>query len=75
MIVIRLGGCDYETDGSTVEDCVEACKIFEKNGVDLIHITGGMNGFVRPGHTEAGCFYVMKHLFSVIGYDTIVSFS
>ena len=55
-IGLRLGGCDYEAGGSTVEDCVEACRIFEKSGVDLLHLTGGMNGFVRPGHREPGYF-------------------
>lgn len=59
-IAIRLGGCDYQAGGSTVEDCVEACKIFEQNGVDLLDLTGGMNGFVRPGHNEAGYFRDMS---------------
>lgn len=59
-IVMRLGGCDYEAGGSTVDDCVEACRIFEENGVDLLHLTGGMNGFVRPGHSEPGYFRDMS---------------
>lgn len=59
-IVIRLGGCDYEAGGSTVDDCVEACRIFEENGVDLLHLTGGMNGFARPGHSEPGYFRDMS---------------
>jgi 2,4-dienoyl-CoA reductase-like NADH-dependent reductase (Old Yellow Enzyme family) len=59
-VAIRLGGCDYEDGGSTVEDCVEACKIFEKCGVDLLHLTGGMNGFIRPGHSEPGYFRDMS---------------
>jgi 2,4-dienoyl-CoA reductase-like NADH-dependent reductase (Old Yellow Enzyme family) len=58
-IVIRLGGCDYEAEGSTIDDCVEACRIFEECGVDLLHLTGGMNGFMRPGHTEPGYFQDM----------------
>jgi 2,4-dienoyl-CoA reductase-like NADH-dependent reductase (Old Yellow Enzyme family) len=59
-VAIRIGGCDYEDGGSTVEDCVEACKIFEKCGVDLIDITGGMNGFIRPKHPEPGYFRDMS---------------
>ena len=55
-IAIRMGGCDYQEGGTSVEDTVEACKILEKSGVDLLDITGGMNGFIRPGHTEAGYF-------------------
>lgn len=57
---MRLGGCDYEAGGSTIDDCVEACRIFEKNDVDLLHLTGGMNGFVRPGHSEPGYFRDMS---------------
>jgi 2,4-dienoyl-CoA reductase-like NADH-dependent reductase (Old Yellow Enzyme family) len=59
-IAIRLGGCDYEDGGSTVKDCVEACKIFEEHGVDLLDITGGMNGFIRPDHSEPGYFQDMS---------------
>lgn len=59
-IVMRLGGCDYEEAGSTVDDCVEACRLFEECGVDMLHLTGGMNGFVRPGHTEPGYFRDMS---------------
>lgn len=55
-IGLRLGGCDYEAGGSAVEDCVEACRPLEESGVDLLHLTGGMNGFVRPGHREPGYF-------------------
>lgn len=55
-IAVRLGGCDYQTGGSTIEDCVEACQLLEKSGADLLHLTGGMNGFVRPGHGEPGYF-------------------
>lgn len=59
-IALRLGGCDYEAGGSTVEDCVEACRLLEQSGVDLFDLTGGMNGFVRPGHSEAGYFQDMS---------------
>jgi 2,4-dienoyl-CoA reductase-like NADH-dependent reductase (Old Yellow Enzyme family) len=59
-IAIRLGGCDYEPEGSTVEDCVEACRLFESYGVDLIDLSGGVKGYVRPGHTEPGYFRDMS---------------
>lgn len=55
-IAIRMGGCDYQDGGTSVADTVEACKLLEKSGADLLDITGGMNGFIRPGHTEAGYF-------------------
>ena len=53
---LRLGGCDYAAGGSTVEDCVEACRLLEHSGIDLLSLTGGMNGFIRPGHGEPGYF-------------------
>ncbi len=59
-IAMRLGGCDYVDGGSTVDDCVEACRIFEENGVDLLHLTGGMYGYIRPGHSEPGYFRDMS---------------
>lgn len=59
-VAVRLGGCDYQEGGSTLEDCVEACRILEQNGADLLHLTGGMNGFVRPGHGEPGYFRDMS---------------
>ncbi len=59
-IALRLGGCDYADGGSTVEDCVEACGLLEHSGVDLLHLTGGMNGFIRPGHGEPGYFRDMS---------------
>lgn len=59
-IALRLGGCDYEDGGSTVEDCVEACRLLEYSGVDLLHLTGGMNGFIRPGHEEPGYFRALS---------------
>lgn len=59
-VAIRLGGCDYREGGSTVEDCVDACRIFEKAGVDLLDITGGLFGYLRPGHTEPGYFKEMS---------------
>lgn len=54
-IALRLG-CDYEAGGSTVADCVEACRCLAQSGVDLLDLTGGMRGFVRPGHQEPGYF-------------------
>lgn len=56
VVAIRLGGCDYAEGGSTVEDCVAACKLFEAAGADLIDLTGGMFGYIIPGHTEPGYF-------------------
>lgn len=55
-IALRLGACDYMEGGSTIADGVAAAKIFEKEGIDLLDISGGMCGYTRPGHEEAGYF-------------------
>lgn len=55
-IAVRFGGCDYMEGGSTIEDCVEACKILEKESVDLLDISGGMCVYTRKGYTQAGYF-------------------
>lgn len=34
----RLGGCGYQEGGSTLEDCVAACRIPEQSGADLIGV-------------------------------------
>lgn len=59
-IAVRLGGCDYQEGGSTVDDCVKASRLLESYGVDLMDITGGMNGFVKPGKLEPGYFKDMS---------------
>ena len=59
-IAIRIGGCDYHEGGSTEKDCVEACRVFEKAGVDLLDITGGLFGYIIPGRTEPGYFKEMS---------------
>jgi 2,4-dienoyl-CoA reductase-like NADH-dependent reductase (Old Yellow Enzyme family) len=55
-LFIRLGGCDYLEGGSVPEDCAAACLQFEAAGADAVDLTGGLRGFLRPGHTEPG-FY------------------
>ena len=48
-VAIRMGGCDYMEGGSTIEDCVEACKLFEQAGIDIIDLSGGHCGFQPAG--------------------------
>lgn len=55
-IAVRLGGCDYQTDGSTIADAVAAAQLLEQEDIDLLDLSGGMNMFMRPGHREAGWF-------------------
>lgn len=56
LFMLRLGGCDYRPGGTTIEDAVEACKRFEKAGVDLLDISGGTCCFTRKGHNYPGYF-------------------
>ena len=53
-VAIRFGACDFMEGGSEIKDIPEAIKCLEKTGVDLIDVTAGMMGFMRPGHTEPG---------------------
>lgn len=59
-VFIRLGGCDYLPGGSTIEDAVEASLIFEKEGIDIIDLTGGMCRYERPDNKEPGYFSDMS---------------
>ncbi len=51
-IAVRLGGCDYMEGGSTILDSVEAAKLLEQAGVDLIDLSGGVCGFSVPGRSR-----------------------
>ncbi len=53
-VAIRFGACDYLEGGSEIRDIPEAVNRLEQAGADLIDITAGMMGFMRPGHTEPG---------------------
>ena len=54
IVAIRFGACDYAEGGSRIEDIPEAVRAFEAAGADLIDVSGGVTGFMRPGHTEPG---------------------
>lgn len=58
-VFLRLGGMDYMEGGSTLEDCVAAGQMLEAEGIDLLDVTGGMCGYVRKDHREAGYFREM----------------
>ena len=53
---MRLGGCDYAAGGSLIGDAVEAAVLFEKAGLDVIDLSGGLCFYLRPGRTEPGYF-------------------
>ena len=46
--------------GSTISDCVYAAKVFERAGVDMIDISGGMCRYTRKEHDEPGYFQDMS---------------
>lgn len=56
FIAVRLGGCDYVEGGTTIKDSVEACKIFQSRGVDLLDISGGFCSYRHPIIKEQGYF-------------------
>lgn len=56
-VYLRLGASDYTDGGSTIDDAVEACVAFARAGVDVIDISGGARGYMRPdGYPEQGYF-------------------
>lgn len=55
-VALRLGACDYQEGGSTIEDGVQAAKLLEQTGIDLLDVSGGLCGYVRPGASEQGYF-------------------
>ena len=54
VLAVRFGACDYAEGGSRIGDIPEAVSTFVSAGADLIDISGGMTGFMRPGHSEPG---------------------
>lgn len=55
-VLLRLGAADYLEGGSGIAESVVACVAFEEAGIDMIDITGGLSGYVRPDHAEPGYF-------------------
>jgi NADPH2 dehydrogenase len=55
-VLLRLGAADYLEGGSRIEDSVIAAVAFENAGVDMLDITGGLTGYMRPEHSEPGYF-------------------
>ena len=45
IISLRLGALDYQEGGSTLEDAIKASVMFEKAGLDVLDISGGVNGY------------------------------
>ncbi len=55
-LALRLGACDYMEGGTVLEDSVAAARLLEKAGLDLLDISGGFCGYVRPDASGQGYF-------------------
>ena len=55
-VILRFGAVDYIDGGSSIEDAIAAAPEFERAGIDVLDITGGLSGYIRPGHDEPGYF-------------------
>ncbi len=56
-ILLRLGALDYQEGGNTLSDAIAAAKAFEKAGISILDISGGMNGYVVPGKGKDEGYY------------------
>ncbi|MDD3746324.1 MAG: NADH:flavin oxidoreductase [Anaerostipes sp.] len=56
LVALRLGGCDYTEGGSTIEDSVAAAVLLESYGIDLLDVSGGMNGYMIRDSKDPGYF-------------------
>ncbi|MGI6756030.1 MAG: NADH:flavin oxidoreductase [Atopobiaceae bacterium] len=56
LISCRLGASDYMAGGTTIKDGVMAAKLLDKDGIDLISVSGGMNFYTRRDTLAAGYF-------------------
>lgn len=61
-IGVRLGACDYMPGGSSIQDAVSAAVILEQAGADLLDISGGFCGYIRPGADTQGYFSEISQL-------------
>ena len=55
-VLLRFGAVDFIDGGSRLEDGIAAAAEFERAGADVLDVTGGLLGYLRPGHDEPGYF-------------------
>ncbi len=73
-VLLRLGACDYAKGGNSIEDCKIAASEFEKAGIDILDISGGMLGYIVPGLNEQGYFHeVTEKLKRVVSIPVILT--
>ena len=45
IISLRLGALDYQEGGNDLKDAIEASILFEKEGLHMLDVSGGVNGY------------------------------
>lgn len=55
-VLLRLGAEDYIEGGTTIDDSKIAAREFEKAGIDILDISGGLLGYNIPGLSGQGYF-------------------
>ncbi|MBP2651785.1 MAG: NADH:flavin oxidoreductase [Firmicutes bacterium] len=55
-ILLRLGACDFQEGGITLEDSQIAAKEFEKAGISILDISGSLLGYNSPESADQGYF-------------------
>lgn len=55
-VLLRLGAADFMPGGTTIEDSQVAAQEFEKAGVNIIDVSGGLCGYSVPDLTGQGFF-------------------
>ena len=56
ILSLRFGAVDDAEGGSILSEAVKAAETFAKEGLNLISVSGGINGFRRFGHSEPGYY-------------------
>lgn len=73
-ILLRLGAIDCMEGGISIEDSKNAALEFEKAGVEILDISGGFCGYVRPDVTGQGYFSdLTKAIKEVISIPVILT--
>jgi 2,4-dienoyl-CoA reductase-like NADH-dependent reductase (Old Yellow Enzyme family) len=55
-VLLRLGANDFIDGGATTEDSIIAAREFERSGIDILDISGGLYGYIIPGVSGQGYF-------------------
>lgn len=55
-LLLRFGATDHLDGGLSIQDSVLAAQAFERAGVDILDISGGMCRFATPGADLTECF-------------------